>query len=177
MVNTLEEFREYCNKGKCLRKTIKSKQCFKYYKQETCFKKYQVNEDKRKIELFEPDYAWLELKEELLLRDGSCLVMKILSTDEIKQVEKQDGFWLQKHLDGAHIISRAECPNQIYNINNVVLLGRFFHSRIDNFQDLITGESITKEEVARWWTRILQQNKYWSSDYDYWKFRQDMLDR
>ena len=177
MVNDLEEFRQYCLKGKCLRKTIKSKQCLKYYKQETCFKKYQVNEDKRKIELFEPDYKWLELKEELVFRDGSCLVMKILTPQEISIVEKLDGYWLNnKFVDGAHIKSRAELPKQIYNIKNVVLLGRFFHTRIDNYQDLITGENISKEQVAQWWTRIMQQNNLWPKDYDYWRFRQDLTE-
>jgi len=50
MIN-IEKFKSDCNKGKCNRSTMKSKQCLKDYKQEQCFKKYnnQLNRNKEKI--------------------------------------------------------------------------------------------------------------------------------
>ena len=55
------------------------------------------------------------------------------------------------------------------------LMGRFFHSRIDNQLDLVTGEPIGMEGMANWWTRIMQENNMWNKDYDYWQFRKDMI--
>ena len=81
----------------------------------------------------------------------------------------------QKFTDGAHIIARSQSPTNIYNIKNVVLLSRFFHSRIDQGLDLITGEFIGFEGSKRWWERILIQNGYWREGYTYDDFYQELI--
>ena len=171
-----DEFIEKCRSGRCLRQTIKSKQCEKESKQRYCYKKYVSKKEKEYKKQFEDkDYRWEDLKEILKLRDMSCLVMKILTTQELNIVEKQDGFWLStKYLDGAHIVARSTSPSNVYNKQNVVLLGRFFHSRIDNGLDLITGEYIGFEGSKRWWARIMQENKLWPLNYDYDQFKKDL---
>lgn len=171
-----EDFIEKCKQGKCLRQTLKSKQCEKESKQIQCYDKYVKQKQKDFNKYQDPDYKWEQLKEEIKLRDQGCLVMKILTMQELKIVEQQEGFWLnQKFMDGAHIIPRATAPQHIYLKSNVILMGRFFHSRIDKYFDLITGEFIGIEGSANWWTRIMQQNKLWDSNYDYWNFRKDLL--
>jgi hypothetical protein len=104
------------------------------------------------------------------------LSVEILTPDEIAIVEKQNGYWLNnKFIDGAHIIPRSTLPSQIYNRDNVVLIGRFFHSRLDNYLDLITGEFIGQDGMALWWTRIMQQNRRWDEGYTYWDFKRDLM--
>lgn len=175
---SFEDFQIKCNKGFCLRGTLKSNQCIKDLKQRQCYTIY-VKQQKKKFDkqFSEVDYEWEQLKEEIKLRDNSCLLTKILTNEELKIVELQEGYWLnQKFVDGAHIIPRAVAPKNIYNRNNVILLGRFFHSRIDNHLDPVTGEFIGIEGTAKWWERILKQNGLWNESVDYWDFRKRMVE-
>lgn len=177
---SLCDFQKKCLNKKCsLRRKVNSA-CQTASKQERCYNVYldRLIKQQEKLNSFD-DYKWKELKEEIKLRDNNqCLALKILTLDEIRKVEIQDDYWLsQKYIDGAHIIPRSSCPSQIYNKNNVILLGRFFHSRIDNYKDLITGEDIGLEGSAVWWTRIMHGNKLWPLTYDYWQFRKDMLEK
>jgi len=173
---TEDEFIEKCESGKCLRQTIKSKQCEKETKQIQCYKKYVLKKEKDwKKDHEEKDYEWESLKETIKLRDMSCLFVKIATVQELSILEKKEGWWLQKFIDGAHLISRAEAPSQIYNVNNVILLNRYIHSCLDQFINPLTGESMGIEGKAQWITRIMQENKLWDSNYDYWNFRQDLL--
>jgi hypothetical protein len=170
-----DEFIERCKQGKCLRQTLKSKQCEKENKQKQCYTKYHDKKTKE-YEKDHIDYKWEELKAEIKLRDQSCLVIKILTTQELKIVEKQEGFWLsQKYLDGCHIISRSQSPANIYNKNNVVLISRFFHQRLDQGLDLITGEFIGFEGSKRWWERILWENNLWDKSFTYDEFYKELM--
>lgn len=172
-----DDFIERCKQGRCLRQTLKSKQCEKEYKQKQCYNKYVDKKTKEwERDHTEKDYRWEELKKEIIIRDQSCLALKILTKEELRIVEKQDGFWLsQKFNDGAHIISRSQSPTNIYNIKNVVLLSRFFHSRIDQGLDLITGEFIGFEGSKRWWERIMWENNIWQRNYTYDDFYRDLV--
>ncbi len=183
-----EDFITDCLKGFCNRKTMyNAKTCKTESKHKVCYKKYceKIEKDKQKLkfkgfnssyEIIEKDYKWEELKEYIKDRDVTCLVSKILTPDEIAIVEKQNGYWLNnKFIDGAHIIPRSTLPSQIYNRDNVVLIGRFFHSRLDNYLDLITGEFIGQDGMALWWTRIMQQNRRWDEGYTYWDFKRDLM--
>jgi len=171
------DFIEKCREGRCLRQTFKSKQCEKDSKQIQCYKKYVDKKTKEyEKEHIEKDWEWEALKRDLIIRDYSCLVMKILTVQELKIVEQQEGFWLsQKFTDGAHIVSRAQAPKQIYNRSNVILMGRFFHTRIDNGLDLISGEFVGYEGSKRWWEKIMWSNGIWSTNYTYDDFYRDML--
>lgn len=176
---SLEDFMNKCKQGRCLGQTIKSKVCQKESKQEDCYKKYVKQQEKKYEKQFvDKDYEWESLKDEIKLRDNNqCMVMKILTIQQIKEVEKQDGFWLsQKYLDGAHIIPRATCPQHVYNRKNVLLVSRFFHTRLDNYLDLISGEFIGMEGMALWWTHIMRMNKRWPDNYTYWNFRKELLE-
>ena len=49
-----------------------------------------------------------------------------------------------KILDHAHIESISKNPEKKYNINNIVVMSRFFHVRYDSYENLITGEFCDK---------------------------------
>jgi hypothetical protein len=172
-----DEFIEKCRQGRCLRQTLKSKQCEKDSKKIQCYKKYVARKTKEYEKQFiEVDYEWEAIKEVIKLRDMSCLVLKCLTTQELLQVEKQDGFWLSQKFvgDGAHIVARRMSPSNVYNVNNVALISRFFHSRLDNGLDLVTGEFIGFEGSKRWWERIMRSAGYWKDNYTYDDFYRDI---
>ena len=168
-----EDFIEKCRSGKCLRQTIKSKQCEKDSKKIQCYKKYVTKKEKEYAK-DNIDYEWEDLKRDITIRDMSCLVTKILTIQELKQLEKEEGFWLNHHTDGAHIVSRSQSLKNVYNRDNVVLIGRFFHSRLDQGLDLITGEFIGFEGSKEWWNRIMHENGLWKKDYTYDDFYKEI---
>jgi hypothetical protein len=170
-----DDFIEKCRSGRCLRQTIKSKQCEKESKQRYCYKKYVAKKEKEYKKQFEDkDYRWEDLKEEIKLRDSSCLFTKIATMDELRILESREDWWISKFIDGAHVVSRAEAPSQIYNVNNVILLNRYIHSKLDQFINPITLEFMGLEGKALWFTRIMQENNLWDSNYDYWNFKKDI---
>ena len=60
-------------------------------------------------------------------------------------------------LSNMHIESRQRNPELKYDINNIILAGDYFHSLFDNFQDLITRESMDNDRRNYWIDRF---NKY-----------------
>lgn len=171
---SLIDFKEKCNKDFCLRKTFKSKKCLTEEKQELCYDKYKKKLNDVKMKSLEKDYEWEALKEEIWLRDEGCLYLKIATKEEIKILEQIEGWWLSKYVDGAHLVSRSIAKDHIYNRSNVILLNRYIHSNIDNFIDPFTQKYMGVEGMAKWFTRIMQENKLWPSNYDYFDFKRDL---
>jgi hypothetical protein len=167
----LEEFVEKCQSGRCMRNTIQSPQCKKQYKQEQCFDKYtkKLSKDKEKRENKfqqakdkkpEQDEKWIELKKQIMIRDGGeCRFLSILTKEEF-EVIKPNLWGVMKTLDGAHILSRSNRCDLVYDIDNVVLLCRYVHSCLDNGVDPFTQERISKEEVKEYWYRIVGKEYY-----------------
>jgi predicted nucleic acid-binding protein len=172
----IDKFKADCLKGKCNRTTVKSTQCLKEYKQKLCFDKYNKQLDKNKVkhELqslknknkdADIDYKWIEVRETVKLRDGNmCRLYPTLTKEEKIYLLKsqKDNLWLNKTLDPAHVLSRSSTPCLVYDPENIVILGRLFHSRLDNLQNPLTGESVSVEERNQWWIRIVGQ-ELWDS--------------
>jgi len=189
-----EDFQKDCLRGFCQRQTIYNiKTCKTESKQSVCYKKFiekfEKNQEKLKykgftgisnydqVNILNKDYKWEELKQFLKERDITCLANKTLTADELVFVEKQEGYWLNnRYVDGAHIIPRSQASHLIYDVQNVILLGRFFHSRLDNLLDLVTGEFIGQKGKEDWITRIMQHNKLWDMNYDYQMFLKDKME-
>ncbi len=59
--------------------------------------------------------------------------------------------------DSAHIFSRGEYPHLAYEIDNLVLIPRNYHTYIDNFQNPLTyeHERLTKEEHDKLWIDLI----------------------
>jgi hypothetical protein len=171
-----DDFIEKCKQGRCLRQTLKSKQCEKEYKQKQCYNKYVDKKTKEwERDHTEKDYRWEELKEALKLRDISCLFTKIATFEELRILEQNENWWLSRFIDGAHLIPRSMASRIIYDIDNVILLNRHSHTRLDNFLDLVTGEFIGLEGKKRWIERIMHENKLWDLNYSYEDFYKDKM--
>lgn len=97
------------------------------------------------------DPEWQECKEAVRKRDkGRCQFQFCISIKE--SFELKTG--TQKKLDPAHILSAGSNPELIYNPDNVVTLQRYIHRRMDNYENPLTGESISVNEHYYWWWRI-----------------------
>ena len=105
------------------------------------------------------DLEWKKVKEEVALRDrGVCRLCRCLTPVEMMILRKNAGS-LMDRVDPAHIIPVSENPYIMYEASNIITLNRYSHSNLDSFKDPIDGHSITKEEVDKWWDRILRTNR------------------
>lgn len=162
-----EEFLTYCNKSFCIRKTIISKNCLKVYKQESCYKKYLENCNKQFENMYKFDND-KQFRSKIIARDKTCRIWNILNQDEKKFIftnyyEEYD--YLSKILDVCHAVARSRSPELIYEEDNVFLSSRYFHSLLDSNKDLITQKSISSEKTESWITRIMNENNFWSENY------------
>lgn len=165
-----EEFQANCYKGKCLRRKKIDDKCQKFSKQHGCFIKWNRIDSKE----MSHDYEWDEIQREVWMRDAGyfpgkgnlklagedwkkhCRLWKTLTLDERILVRETfaDLLWINRSLDCAHAIPKSVDPTLYYDINNVFLIGRFFHSRLDQYKDPVTAITISKERRAKWFLRI-----------------------
>lgn len=171
----LSQFKETCIHGFCLRKTFKSKKCLENSKQESCYQKYIkqlfINYNKNQ----EKDEEWEKVKREIWKRDKGDLVENAF-TNELITVIRKKWFYLYKKLDGIydcmHLLPRSSHPEFKYDVDNIILGKRFYHSFIDKSLDLISGKYV-KGNRERIITLIMQKNGRWEEGYDYEQFKRD----
>lgn len=98
------------------------------------------------------DPKWIACKKEVAKRDkGLCQFQFCISLVEANQLVVGN----QKQLDPAHVIAASDDAENIYNPKNVVTLQRYIHRRMDDYQNPLNCESITKNEHYYWWWRII----------------------
>lgn len=156
----LNSFKNNCLKNKCARISIPSKKCLGEAKQKKCYDKYV----KRSTRVYEVDEEWAAVVTFIKKRDkNQCRLMQVLSSEELSKVlldiVKNFGSY-KEPLDPAHIFRRSIRKDLYYEPSNIVLLHRYFHSRLDTYKDPITNKSIGKEEVGKWWKRIIGEDLY-----------------
>lgn len=201
---SLEEFIESCKHGKCLRNTFISKNCKKEYRQKLCYNKYvqqyikkETKQREKYIEkgkeyqdyfdkkergeelIIERNEEWIEFRNKIIERDKDCLVWNILTATEKIYIIRNFGDQLinvsKGILDVAHIISRSQAPHLIYDETNVFLCGRYFHSLLDQYKDLVTRMPIKNNERIKWINRIMQGNEKWKENYSYEDFYKEKI--
>jgi len=209
----LEIFKLNCYDGKCLRRTMLSKNCSKDFKQIACHIKYmkqieknknrqeekqeklrskkekeikeqteianqewQIKNCKKELGIEEPieyevDQQYETFKKDVWEKytgfyDGNvsdrkdwkdiCMLWNSLSEQEKNLCDElnEKDYFINHHIDIAHLVSRSEKTTKIYDIDNVVLMGRLFHSRIDQYLNPITGEKINKFQRAFWLSKV-----------------------
>lgn len=197
------EFYNNCNNKRCLRNTFLSKNCLKEYRRKLCYSKYVQQQDKaeqkrigkylekgkeikeyldkkergEEIE-YEVDEVQLAFRTKIIERDKECQVWKILTPNERIDIVKyffNDFITNCNILDVAHIISRSQAPQLLYDENNVFLCSRYFHSLLDQYKDLVTRMPIKNKERINWINRIMQENEKWKKDYTYEDFYKEKI--
>lgn len=111
------------------------------------------------------DKEWKEVREKVRQRDKVDRMLRIVTPVELILLKKKAGPLIHT-LDPAHFLPVSARPDLCYKTYNIVLLNRWSHTNLDYYKHPITGEPITKEEVRKWWIRILKGNK---SQYEYLK--------
>ena len=149
---TFEEFVEHYEKyGRCKGDAFKNKNKLNEKQLKTKYKNY--------MRKFNNDGLTLDqvLRGVILKRDIGCrLICKL--TDEEKLLLTDD--FMLDILDVAHVFGKSAFPHMRYMADNVVLLNRVFHSRLDIGKNPLTGKSMSKEEHEQWWIRIVGKNKF-----------------
>lgn len=173
-ITTLEEFKESCDKKRCLRNTMyNNKTCLTDSKRERCYKQYLTKLEKDKIKreeqiaksknkVIKVDEAWLECKRIVKERDGNkCRFISICTPAEKKIIlEKVFMFKDFQKLDPAHIYSQGAYKHMYVLPENVATLYRYVHTCIDQFLDPFTEEYIGKEGNIYYWKRIVGEDIY-----------------
>lgn len=160
----------YCNSNKKLNeKQLKSKYN-KYIKSEE--KKsdrlirnseisYQIKLDKLKNKDY-IDEKWEKVRLKVWSRDNSqCQYINTLDYKEYLEFKK-DLFNPLNNLDCCHVFGKGAYPELKYDVENIVLGCRLFHSRIDTFIHPLTNKQINKEEHNMIWISIIGIDR-WNS--------------
>lgn len=109
----------------------------------------------------ENDEEWKEVKREVLGRDnGEDRFLKILSSVQAKAFFNFNKGLLTQKLDPAHILPVSKYPRLCYNPDNIVLINRIAHTRLDASKSPITGDPIDLKTLKLWWKAILGEKQY-----------------
>lgn len=102
------------------------------------------------------DKQWLDVKKRVERRDRGRDRMELaLSLVEYKVLRAEARQYL-KTIDPAHVIPVGRNYSLCYDEDNIISLNRYSHENLDSYRDPITGKSISKEEVNKWWIRLLK---------------------
>jgi len=115
---------------------------------------------KKEERLLRIDEKWENVKEIVNKRDKKKCRLYITLTDKEKELVDKELRGRFKTIDRAHVFNRTCYPHMKYNTANVMCLYRLFHSRIDNYKNPVSDESITNEERIEWWKRIVGEERY-----------------
>ena len=165
---TIEEFCNSCEKKFCNRHTFYNKTCARRLKQESCYTKWvkQNNKNFKKFkDKLEEDYKFIE--EVWIYYTGSytksffegeswkkyCALWLCLSDEEKQIASTFDGMFLNQNIDVAHIESRNQSRKHIKDKDNVILMGRYFHTCLDTLIDPVTGVEISVGKKTEWMLR------------------------
>ena len=199
-----KEFFKQCEKGICLRNTFKSKNCEKEFRRKLCYNRYiqlLEKQEQKKIDTYIEkgkeiqDYLerkergetieypkneeWDSFRQKIIERDEECLVWRILESTEKIYIVRNFGSQLinigKGIIDIAHVISRSEAPQLIYDMENVFACGRYFHSLLDSYKDLVTQMPVKREKREWWLNRIMVENNLWDQDKTFDQFRKEKL--
>lgn len=121
-------------------------------------KQIEILKDKQANQEIVIDKKWEEIKNIALQRDNyACRLFSLLTIEEKQRFEnslKDINFLDPYTLDCCHLLSRGRYPSLKYDIDNIFVLYRVFHSRLDKYLNPIDGCSIDRKEHRKWWIRI-----------------------
>ena len=159
---TIEEFKNYYEKhGKCLGQMTNPKHKLSEKEIIERYNKFCKEKNSKIHKGTYDDSMWKEVSSVVWKRDNSqCQLMKQLTLEEKNYIISTCPISIINTLDLAHIISRTNSKNLYYNPDNIILLSRVFHSRLDSYHDPITGKQITLDENIAWWKKIVGEDRY-----------------
>jgi hypothetical protein len=138
-------------------------------KQQRCFTKW---EKKKQESPFVKDEQWEETRRIIWNRDAGidppkkgfigkewwkyCRLARILFSHEIQRIFLIDPDLLfhNQRLDVAHIRPKSVDKSLYYDPDNLLLIARGFHGRLDRYRHPVTNAAIKQEEKHKWMEMI-----------------------
>jgi hypothetical protein len=167
-VYSFDFFKNFCLKyNKAPNQMSPSKKKLTDEKIELLYNKY-INKEEKKSERQEIKVEKKKIEEDKLKaiysevdrRDKfSCQLYKLLSFNDKQKVDKELYGDLKK-LDHCHILGKGTNPQLKYDVDNIVLLYRLFHSRLDMYKNPITGDNIDNDTLDYFWELIVGKERY-----------------
>jgi hypothetical protein len=111
--------------------------------------------------LIEKDVSKDQLIRELAMRrdGGMCRLWAVLTPYEKREL-LQGGGDIIRILDTAHVFGKNANPHMRYDLDNVAMLFRTFHERLDQGKSPVSGKTIPHSEKVDWWRRIVGEQLY-----------------
>lgn len=152
---TFEQYEEYYErygfvKGSCYKPKNK-------YNERQLYRKYEKYMSKRNSK---GQTELQELREKALERDKECQLCNKISVRDKAKIDSICDSINVHGLDMAHVFERGSYPKMALNLDNVVMLKRPIHNRLDTNCNPITGERISLEETISWWEYIIGKERY-----------------
>ncbi len=159
MLTKDEYIHTYEKYGKTINQMNKPKNPLNKKQLETLYNKYVKTETKKLNKTF-GDNKLNEVYTRVDIRDSnSCRLLNLLTPEEYNYIYMSADNYFLTPIDHAHVYPRSTHPHLKYEEDNIVLLSRLFHSRLDQFQDPVTGQYIGPEMCKQWWNLILGPNQ------------------
>lgn len=102
----------------------------------------------------EDDEEWVAVRNKCRTRDKNmCCICRLITPGEYAQFLISNGAFTGK-LDVAHIDAVGSHVEKTYDLDNVALLCRCHHQRMDSMEDPVTGKKMKKSDREAWWERV-----------------------
>jgi hypothetical protein len=158
-----EGFKKKCNSRICLRKAFstdfdKKQTCFTETKQAKCFAKFSKAPAKKASKFpsrkpirtkIKKDERWEEVRKAVHARDISCRIwanLSLANREYIMENYRDDYLMLRDTLDVEHILQRSLRLDLKYDMRNLVLISRYFHTLLTSFKHPVTRTTINSDE-------------------------------
>ena len=158
------EFVQHCLSSKCLRRTMITPGCNATHKHKSCYRKWLKKNKEKEIKnnIFVVNVQWEVCKQKVHQRDKTCRIEFLLTVEELQHIIEhyQNGYtFLNRILDVAHLIPRSQKPKLMYDLDNLVLISRYFHTLIDQFKHPVYQHKISSEERLNWLKSALDRKR------------------
>lgn len=169
-MKTFEDFTKDCDNKRCPKRlTYNPKTCIKNYRREQCYRSYERSQEKQERKQTSDnekensfrEQAWLNevgfyngvSKVDTDIAKKICSIWNILREDEKRFVESKFGtefYYLIRTIDVCHIEDQSLAPEKEFDLENVYLGCRYFHTLLTQFKHPVTQVNITGDKVLSW---------------------------
>lgn len=119
-------------------------------------KEYQETQKVHNVEKAQQvDEKWKKVRKQVFKRDHyQCQLLPRMPNEYIELRNRLGP------LDPCHVFRRSTHPFLTYDPNNIVVLHRLFHNRLDQYRHPFTGELISYDETYEWWRTIIGSKRF-----------------
>ena len=103
------------------------------------------------------------LREKAIKRDkNECQFCKLLSPRNKTRLNYENRMIGAIGLDMCHVFEKSSYPKLKNDLENVTMLKRIVHNRLDEQKDPETGKLVAKEIIDAYWEAIVGADRYWN---------------